>query len=280
MSPLLAADIPLADLLAMAHRLADMARVLAVDGYCCDRPVTIIEKADGSPVTQVDRMIESRLRDDIAASGHDFGILGEEFGVTALDRRYIWVIDPIDGTRAFTTAIPLFGTLIGLLCDGEPLIGIVDMPILAARFVGVTATAEAYENDRKLHCRPCADLGGATIYLNEAEDVILDYPRLHDVLRAQAKSLRFGHDCYSYARLASGHIDAVIETGIKPHDFLPIAPLIEAAGGCISDWSGRRLGLDSGGDVLACGDKNLHRDLLALIAATDARADFAPIPSP
>ncbi len=251
------------DYLALAHRLADAAAEVIRRYY--DDPA-IAYKADKTPVTQADREAEAAMRAILARECPDHGILGEEHGSDGADKEYVWVLDPIDGTIKFMAGIPTFGTLIGLCHRGEPVLGLMHQPISGQRWSAMRGH-EAYYNGAIIQTRPCpvledAMLGTTSPYLFREED----RPRF-DALRQRAKVTVYGTDCMGYAMLAAGRIDVIVESGLKAYDILPLIPIIEAAGGVITDWQGQHLRLREGTyDVVVAGDPALHGDVLKNLA--------------
>ncbi|HEY0198544.1 MAG TPA: histidinol-phosphatase [Rhodanobacter sp.] len=246
-----------------AESVVDRARTLSLPHFRSRIPVQI--KADESPVTAIDRNVETMMRDCIKAAYPLHGVLGEEHGLSHVDAEYVWSIDPIDGTRSYISGWPLWGTLLALLHRGVPVLGLIDMPVLDERWVGIDGSGTTL-NGRRCRSRACVELSDATVYAT-SPDIFspLELASFERVTRV-AKGRRFGGDCYSYALLASGHIDAVIEADLKPYDFLALAPVIEGAGGVISDWQGLPLGMHSGGRVVAAASPELHREIIALMA--------------
>lgn len=231
-------------------------------------PIAVDAKADRSPVTVADREAETALRQAIEEVFPDHGILGEEFGATRAGATYLWVLDPIDGTKAFITGKPLFGTLIGLLKNGEPCLGVIDQPILNERWVGIRGRPTLF-NGKPVKTRACPELGLAAAYstapaMFEGKDETA-YRRLTEKMRYAM----FGTDCYGYGLLALGFVDFIVEAKLKPHDFCPIVPIVEGAGGRMTDWEGRPLGLASDGRVLATGDPARHAQALAILQGGD-----------
>lgn len=250
-----------------AEDLADQARKLSLPAF--RRHLDVQLKADESPVTRVDRDVESMLRSAIRRAWPGHGIVGEEHGRNHTDASYVWSIDPIDGTRSFITGWPLWGTLIALLYKGAPILGVIDMPVLDERWIGLRGQG-AWANGVRCRSGRCSGLGEATVYAT-SPDIFADHERAaFERVCAAARGRRFGGDCYSYALLASGHIDVVVEADLKPYDYLALAPVVEAAGGVISDWQGRPLGLRSGGQVVAAATPALHRQVLARLAEPTA----------
>lgn len=244
---------------AFAEAIADRARSVSLQGF--RRRLDVEMKADESPVTAVDRNVESLLREAIRTAWPDHGVLGEEHGRSHLDAEYVWSIDPIDGTRSYITGWPLWGTLLALLHRGVPVLGLVDMPVLGERWVGVRGIGTTF-NGAACRSGSCTALAQATIYATSPDIFDAAERVAFERVCAAARGRRFGGDCYSYALLASGHIDAVIESDLQPYDYLALAPVIEAAGGVISDWQGRPLDLHSGGQVVAAATPSLHRAIL------------------
>jgi inositol-phosphate phosphatase/L-galactose 1-phosphate phosphatase/histidinol-phosphatase len=217
-------------------------------------------------VTAADRAAEAAMRQLIAADFPDHGIIGEEFGRLREDAEYVWVLDPIDGTKSFISGVPLFGTLIALARRGRPVLGIIDQPISGERWVGAAGRPTVLQG-REIRCRPCPALSSATLFAT-TPDMFAGPDRDAFARLAQAvKLVRFGADCYAYGLLAAGFIDIVAEASLKPHDFCAMVPIVEGAGGIVSDWRGAPLGLSSDGRVLVAGDAAAHRAALALLAA-------------
>jgi histidinol-phosphatase len=241
--------------LALAEALADAAR--AVIRRYFRQKIAVDDKGDLTPVTIADREAEAAMRRLIEAQFPDHGILGEEHGAVRRDAEYVWVLDPIDGTKSFISGIPLFGTLIALTYRGRPILGVIDQAILEERWVGAVGRPTVL-NGSTIHARGCAGLDRATLFSTAPEAMfqggdLVGYRRLADAV----KLVRMGADCYAYAQLASGFIDLVVEAGLKPYDYCALVPVIEGAGGVITDWQGGVLDLAAEGRVIACGDPTL-----------------------
>lgn len=228
------------------------------------------DKSDGGdfdPVTEADRGAEAVMRQMIKATFPDHGIAGEEFGEEDTDADYVWVLDPIDGTKAFISGLPLWGTLIGLMHKGQPVYGMMHQPFTGEHFIGdgQGARYRGPAGERRLHSRPCAELGEATISTTTPhmfKGAALDaYMRVERACRLH----RYGYDCYAYCMVAAGHIDLVIEAGLKPCDILPLIPIITGAGGIITNWQGGPV--TGGGDVVVAGDARIHAAALSLLSA-------------
>ncbi|SFA88028.1 histidinol-phosphatase, inositol monophosphatase family [Poseidonocella pacifica] len=260
----------LAAALEFAQTAADGASKLALSHF--RQALSVEHKADDSPVTIADRGIETFLRDRISAHYPDHGIYGEEHGTEGLDRRFVWVIDPIDGTKSFVTGHPLFGGLMALLDDGTPRLGQIDMPATGERWCGVEGQRSTL-NGSPIRTSGCTDLAQAYAYTTDP--MLFSGPRapIFTMLRDRVRLLRFGGDCYNYALLASGYCDLVLECGLEPYDYLPVVQIVQGAGGCISDWHGNSLHTGSSGDVVASASPYLHSqilDELARLRATQA----------
>lgn len=244
----------------LAARLADTARRLARTSF--RTPLAVELKADGSPVTAVDRAIETEMRRMIRSAFPTHAIRGEEYGVEGDgDREHTWVLDPIDGTKSFVTGFPLFGSLIGLLRAGRPVLGVIEVPILGERWIGATGHVTRF-NGEPATASACRSLERAVLYTTSAELFDPADRACYERVAVRCALRRFGGDCYLYGLLASGYCDLVIESRLKPHDFMALIPVIEGAGGWISDWRGRPLGLESDGHVVAAATEALWRETL------------------
>ena len=248
---------------AFAERLAEASGPLILEAH---RGAPRAEpKDDGSPVTAVDRAVEDRLRAMIAEAWPEHGIVGEERPDTAAESEFVWVLDPIDGTLPFLAGLPVFGTLIALVRQGTPVLGVVDLPATRERWVGV-AGRPTLHNGRPVRTRTCASLAEALAASSNPDFFpVADRPAL-DAVRAAARWTVYGGSCLSYARLASGRIDLGIDVALDIVDYLALVPVIEGAGGVITDWRGEALTLDSGDRILAAGDARVHAEALGMVA--------------
>jgi inositol-phosphate phosphatase/L-galactose 1-phosphate phosphatase/histidinol-phosphatase len=237
----------------LAHALADAAAVPQRRYF--RTPVAVDTKADESPVTIADREAEAAMRELIGRHFPSHGILGEEYGAERTDAEHVWVLDPIDGTKSFITGRPLFGTLIALLREGAPVLGIIDQSIIHERWVGIAGEPSTH-NGNPIRVRACAELGHAVLFATSPRMFGTATPRRSAFQRVEDKVRlpMFGGDCYAYGLMAMGLADLVIEAGLAPYDYMALVPVIEGAGGTLTDWQGRRLGLDSDGCVIAAGD--------------------------
>jgi inositol-phosphate phosphatase/L-galactose 1-phosphate phosphatase/histidinol-phosphatase len=248
--------------LAFAQRLADAAGE-AIRPYF-RKPLAIVDKADLSPVTAADRQAEEMMRALIEAHYPEHGILGEEFGSVRDDAEYVWVLDPLDGTKSFISGVPLFGTLIALTRDRRPIIGIIDQPISRERWAGASGRPTTL-NGLTIRSRGCPGLAGATLFATTPEMFKGKDAALFARVSSAVKLTRFGADCYAYGLLAAGFVDLVLEASLKPYDFCAMVPIVEGAGGAATDWKGGNLDLASDGRILVAGDRRVHDAALALL---------------
>jgi len=258
-------DIP--HLLAFADTLADAARDAILPFFRAAH--TVSDKGGGGrfdPVTDADEAAERAMRTLIAAEFPDHAVLGEEYGGALASEGYQWILDPIDGTRAFISGLPTWGVLIGLYYEGRPLIGVMDQPYLDERYRGWMAGANTTTRcvTRKLKTRACASLGEAT--LSTTDPYLFAGAEAEAFARARmaAKLTRYGCDCYAYCMLASGFIDAVVENGLKPFDIAALIPIMAGAGGGVCNWEGGDA--SAGGRVLAWGDARVRDEALTLLS--------------
>jgi myo-inositol-1(or 4)-monophosphatase len=248
---------------ALAYAMADAARAHSLKYF--RTPLDVLTKSDESPVTIADRETEAAMRAVLQAHAPTHGILGEEHGRERLDAEYVWVIDPIDGTKSFITGSPLWGTLVALLHHGQPVLGLMDMPVLGERWLGVADQATQC-NGSATRASACQTLAQARIYTTSPDAFGGDDWQRFDVLSRECALRRFGGDCYAYAQLAAGHVDLVVEAGLQPYDYLSLVCLVEGAGGCITDWQGRALTVESDGRVIAAATAQLHAQALDRLA--------------
>lgn len=248
--------------LMLAHQLADAARAVIRPAFRQRIPVDI--KPDNTPVSIADKEAEAAIRALLAKSVPDHGIVGEEYGSERADADWVWVIDPIDGTKTFLAGKPTFGTLIALLHKGTPVLGVIDQAIVGDRWIGGSGQPTTH-NGAPARVRPCPLLADATVATTGPTYFKPEPWAAYQRVLAAARTPIWGGDCMNYAVLASGHIDLVIENGLKLYDFAALVPIVEAAGGRMTDWSGQPLTAASAGDVLAMGDATLAKPVLALL---------------
>ncbi len=235
---------------------------------CFRAPIAVEEKADQSPVTLADHAAERAMREVLARRFPEHGLAGEEFGHERPDARFCWVLDPIDGTRAFITGRPLFGTLIALLDAGRPVLGLIDQPITGERWIGLSGSPTRFTGPfgGRAGCRPCPLLATAEISATNPEMFTGSESARIRRLQSACRRVTWGGDCYGYGLLALGLIDMIAESSLKPWDWAALVPIVEGAGGRITDWEGYALAPGSAGQVLAVGDPALQAPALALLA--------------
>ncbi|MGH6744864.1 MULTISPECIES: histidinol-phosphatase [unclassified Novosphingobium] len=247
--------------IALALRLADAAGDAIRPHFRSG--VGVERKGDASPVTVADRAAEEAMRRILKAEVPRDGIIGEEFGSEEGTSGRTWVLDPIDGTVSFIAGRPIFGTLIALLVDGWPVLGVIDQPILGERWVGASGFPTTF-NGKEVRTRPCRELSDAML-ATTGPHYFDDHQGEHFMTLAAKtdhKRMVMGGDCYNYGLLASGHLDVVCEAGLKLHDWAALVPVVEGAGGTMCDWNGEPLHAQSDGHVLAIGDPARLEDVV------------------
>lgn len=222
--------------------------------------------ADFDPVTAADREAELAIRESLEKNFPDIGFFGEEYEAVTGSSGLIWVVDPIDGTRAFMSGMPLWGTLIGLYDGRDAILGVMDQPFLKERYVsdGQTARLINVAGSTEITTRQIDRLDQATLYCTTPDMFQAGQPRSRfQSVKDRVQLTRYGGDCYAYALLASGYVDIVLDCDLKPYDIQALIPIVQAAGGVVSNWQG-----DSavdGGFVVACGSRALHEKTLVLL---------------
>ncbi len=236
-------------------------------------PIATGLKADRSPVTIADRTAEQAMRAVLSERFPDHGVLGEEFGLDRPTAAMRWVLDPIDGTRAFITGRPTFGTLIALFQDDRPILGVIDQPVTGERWIGALGRPTLFRGPLggKAGCRPCPSLTDAELSCTSPEMLAADAPRWERLRRAVRRNY-WGGDCYAHGLVALGQIDIVAECDMKVWDWGALVPVIEGAGGSVTDWQGRALAPGGDGHVLSVGDR-------ALVPAILRELNHSPIAS-
>ena len=254
-----------------AERLADAASVETLKRFRQQADVYNKAGVCFDPVTDADREAEQVQRQLINAAYPDHGIIGEEFGAENEDATYRWVLDPIDGTRAYVCGVASWTTLISLEVDGVPSLGVIDQPFTEERWlaVGGQLTYTARGKHQKVGVSGCTDIAKARLtttdprpaaYFSKAE------AQAFDDLAAKVQLVRFSLDAYGYALLAIGELDIVMESGLQLHDYAALGPIVEAAGGVITNWRGDPPGAEGRGEILASASEELHEAALANIA--------------
>lgn len=226
-------------------------------------------KEDDSPVTKADREIEEVLRKEIIKKFPTHGIIGEEFGNHNENADYKWILDPIDGTSSFIIGRPIFGTLIALTYKNKPILGLMNQGITSERWFGISNEGSWF-NDRKIKTRNCTEISDAVLcssspfYFQDGDEEILK--KLSALAKYQKiGGIIYGGDCYSYTSLASGFVDVVLDPGLKVYDYAALIPIIENAGGIVTDWQGNDLELKSNVKLVACANKTLHEKVLQIL---------------
>jgi len=243
----------------LAVKLADAVRPVSMAYFRSG--VQVENKSDESPVSIADREAETTMRAIIERECPDHGIVGEEHGNKDPDAEFVWVLDPIDGTQAFVTGKPLFGTLIALLHEGKPLLGIIDMPALQERWVGAKGRPTLFQ-DKPIQVRPCQNLSDAWLYATSPQMFTApNFPRFENLRKSSHRAI-YGAECQAYGLMASGWADIVCEDTLQPYDYAAIVPVVEGAGGVMTDWQGRTLDMQSDGTVLASGNAALHEQAI------------------
>jgi histidinol phosphatase-like enzyme (inositol monophosphatase family) len=250
------------DFLKFSEKLANQSRkmLLAVK----DKAPEVDIKSDASFVTTTDKAVETALRAMIQEKYPTHGILGEEFENINLNADFVWVLDPIDGTAAFVAGIPVYGTLIGLAWRGRPYIGVIDHPVTADRWLGVSGRM-AEHNGAPIQVRQRASLETAYASCSNSDFMTEEELARFTVLRKRAQYVQYGGSCYSYGVLASGRTDLAIDSGLDPFDIYACAAVIEGAGGFVTDWNGNPITFEMAGHVVAAGDKARLEDAIHIL---------------
>jgi histidinol phosphatase-like enzyme (inositol monophosphatase family) len=250
------------DLLKAALEISQAAAAIPMQYF--RSAIAVEDKPDQTPVTIADRETEANIRRAIEKRFPTHAILGEEFGKSGKDADYTWIVDPIDGTRSFICGFPLFGMLLGVMRGDEPIVGVIRMPALNESFSGHRGGG-ATKDGAPIRCRTDIKLKDARIVINEANRMVLNEPLRLRRLMSAGQIRRFLNDCYPFALLAMGQIDVVIDSDLQPYDYLPIVPVVEAAGGVMTAWHGEKLGLGSDGSIIAAATPELHREVMSLL---------------
>jgi inositol-phosphate phosphatase/L-galactose 1-phosphate phosphatase/histidinol-phosphatase len=253
------------DDIALAVRRADAAGAAIRPYFRSD--MVPERKEDATPVTLADRAAEEAMRRILTAEVPRDTVIGEEFGASAGTSGRSWVLDPIDGTAGFLAGRAIFGTLIAVVVEGWPVLGVIDQPIAGERWIGARGRPTTL-NGKPARTRPCRELSEATL-ATTGPHYFDDHDGAHFMALAAKtdhKRMVMGGDCYNYAMLASGHLDVVCEAGLKLHDWAALVPVVEGAGGLMCDWNGDPLHAGSTGHVLALGDPARLEEVIAALA--------------
>jgi inositol-phosphate phosphatase/L-galactose 1-phosphate phosphatase/histidinol-phosphatase len=251
------------ELVEFAGRLADESGAIAMRLFRSG--VGFEFKADRSPVTIADQQAEAAIRRLISAAYPQHGVIGEEYGEDRRDADFVWVLDPIDGTKSYITGRPTFGTLIALTHEGRPLLGVIDHPALHERWVGARGHSTRM-NGLPVRTRSCPDPADAALYASSPHLFVGDAEAAFARVRAATRQVLYGSDCYGFGLVASGFADLQIDARLSIHDYMAAVAVIEGAGGTMTDWGGQALSLASGDRVIASGDASLHEQVLGLLS--------------
>lgn len=248
----------------LANQMADAAGALVLEGY--EELGEVEGKADGSPVTAIDRAVEVRLREMVAERFPSHGFIGEEFPPDHPEAECVWIVDPVDGTRPFVAGLPTFGVLIALRRAGRLVIGVVHQPVLGERWVGTDGQGTT-RNGRPCRVAECPSLDLAVVQtsgpLSYSRAV---WPRMEPVHRA-AGSLIYEGEALGFGLLARGRVDCIVDACLKLHDIAAPLVVMREAGAVVTDWAGRPLGTEHDGSLLAAGDPRVHAEALELLDA-------------
>ena len=253
------------DLVEFAHRLADAAGEIIRPGARSRRVVH--RKVDASPVTEIDRAVEMRLREMIAARYPDHGVVGEEFGDDRGDAEHVWVLDPVDGTKAFIAGLPVFGTLIGLARNGRPVLGIVDQPVMRERWTGIDGDGTR-RNGERVHAHACDRLSDALVCTTSHEYYEGEDAHACRRIVSGSRWMVYGGNCLAFVQVACGFVDVALEAKVGVYDYCALVPVVENAGGVMTGWRGEALTLEPapGGRILASGNRTVHEAAMACLA--------------
>lgn len=250
-----------------ANYLADIASEITKKYF--RKHFTEENKNNDTPVTIADREIENTIRNTIIREFPTHGIIGEEYGSLNENADYKWIIDPIDGTISFVIGRPIFGNLIALSYKDKPILGIINQPITKERWIGIIGE-ESKLNNNIIKTRKCSNIENAILCTTspaffKGKDLEIFKSITAKTKYQNQQGAIYGGDCYLFGLLAMGSIDIIIESGLNNYDFMALSPIVESAGGIITDWDGNILNLNSDGKVLACGDKEMHKKILKFI---------------
>jgi inositol-phosphate phosphatase/L-galactose 1-phosphate phosphatase/histidinol-phosphatase len=254
------------ELIDFANHLADLSCNIAQKYFRKDLGEE--NKADDTPVTLADKGIERLIREEVLKKYPDHGFIGEEYGDVNIEADYKWVVDPIDGTSSFVIGKPVFGTLIALTYKNNSIIGVINQPINNERWVGVKGLGVTL-NGKNISSRKTGSISNSI--LCTTSPVFFDKTDLEFFDKVSSKTkyqkyggVFYGGDCYLFGLMALGYVDIIIETGLKNYDYAALVPVVEESGGVITDWSGKGLDINSNGQILACGDKKVHAEIMQI----------------
>ena len=249
-----------------SRKLISSSREIILKAYRSKFEICI--KEDNSPVTSIDKIVEKKLRAIISENFPSHSIIGEEYPSIILKSPYKWIIDPIDGTRAFITGKPTFGTLIALYKEDVPVFGIIDMPVLDELWLGINNHG-TFCNNKKISVSSINNISKSTIGSTSPDAFNKSQLKLYNKIQKNCLRSVWGGDCHNYGLLAGGFLDIVIECNLKWHDIAALIPIIEEAGGIASDFSGRKLTINGDGNILACNSKVVHSQVLEILSKNE-----------
>jgi len=249
--------------LEVAIQAVDAARKISMHYF--RQPLDIIQKSDLSPVTIADKETEEKIREILQEAFPDYGFYGEETGQSNTNQPWTWVVDPIDGTASFSTGKPTFGTLVALCYEGKPLLGIIDHAALDDRWIGIQGRQTTYNGKPVKTNAVKTKLADATIYTTTPKMFDAETLARYHAVAEQCKYSIFGADCMAYGLLASGFTELIVEADLKPYDFMALVPVVEGAGGVITDWQGESVTLDTSDQILASANSDIHQSALVAI---------------
>lgn len=252
------------DFVRTAMALADIARGIVLEQLGSAPPFEV--KPDASPVTPFDKAVEDAQRKHLAKAHPEHGIVGEEYGQDRPEAEYVWVIDPIDGTKQFIAGLPVFGTLIALARHGKPVLGLVECPATRDRWIGGTGVPASW-NGEPIATRACPTLAAAVSCAGTPTRGLEAEQAMIDAVNGETAWSNWGGGCFGFGLLAAGRHDLMIDNNLNSHDFMAPTAVIEAAGGVVTDWTGAPLTIESDGHFLAAGDPALHAAALARLRA-------------
>jgi len=247
------------------RRIAAAAAAETLPRFRAQGAVVNKEAAGFDPVTEADREAERAIKSLILKEFPDHGILGEEHGIENAGSSHVWVIDPIDGTRAFISGLPVWGTLVGLTIDGDAVAGLMSQPFTGELFYATDSSAhyEGPGGPRILKTRPTTRLADATLFTTTPALFKGAKRAVYDRLESSVRLARYGTDCYAFAMVAAGHADIVADPGLKPYDIVGLIPIIEKAGGVVTTFDGKAA--EQGGDILVAATPELHRAAMEIL---------------
>lgn len=251
------------ELVAFANHLAELARAEIRPHF--RQPIDVVSKADASPVTIADRNAEAAMRKAIEAAYPDHGIFGEEFGPVRTEAAWQWILDPVDGTKSFVAGLPIFGTLIALTYENRPVLGVIDQPIMADRWLGAAGRPTLF-NGKPARTNIDRVLQDAVVMTTYVDSFSEAEAAAFTTLRKAARINRMCGDCIAYGMVASGFADLALDGRMQPYDYAALGPVVAGAGGVITDWEGKPLDMRGRSRVVAAANPQLHEAALQYLS--------------